>query len=154
MEVVKNMKAAYEDITKRLGSPLWYDEHGVPRYEAFRPRLCANIYAVEALFLEISCQDCGKRFGVAMTWTHWGSWASWTEVIEERGQLPHYGDPPRHDCVGDTMNCIDERVLEFWQRGKGALGGWRRVKRLEVSAKEAEALAIQMKSKKREAGAK
>ena len=25
-----------------------------------------------------------------------------------------YGDPPVHGCVGDTMNAIPVRVLEFW----------------------------------------
>jgi hypothetical protein len=26
----------------------------------------------------------------------------------------HYGDPPAHGCVGDTMNCYDLRIVEFW----------------------------------------
>jgi hypothetical protein len=28
----------------------------------------------------------------------------------------HFGDPPRHDCVGDTMNSDLVQILEFWSR--------------------------------------
>lgn len=28
----------------------------------------------------------------------------------------HYGDPPSHGCVGDTENCYDLRVVEFWEK--------------------------------------
>lgn len=33
------MKASYDDIISRLGRPLWWDEHGVPRYDKFQPEL-------------------------------------------------------------------------------------------------------------------
>jgi hypothetical protein len=53
----------------------------------------------------------------------------------------HYGDPPRHEhgqgridiggtCAGDTMNCWDLKVMEFWTREK--THSWRRVPELEI----------------------
>lgn len=49
----------------------------------------------------------------------------------------HYGDPPRHDhhddCpAGDTMNCIDLRVIEYWTR-KNEARDWCRVAELEIA---------------------
>jgi len=41
----------------------------------------------------------------------------------------HYGDPPRHGCVGDTMNCDDLEVLEVWHRP--AFGDFERHPELE-----------------------
>lgn len=35
----------------------------------------------------------------------------------------HYGDPPAHDCVGDTMNSEPVRILEFWQVNPDLNGG-------------------------------
>lgn len=55
----------------------------------------------------------------------------------------HYGDPPRHDdttgpeChAGDTMNCYDLRVLEYWTNDPVepdvvATSEWRRIAELE-----------------------
>lgn len=100
-------------------APPWFDEHAVPRYVPFHPDHCANIYAREVVLLEIACQDCHKRYTVAMTWDSMDC-AYGRARLSERvadGSL-HYGDPPNacgDDCMaGASMNCIDLRVLEFW----------------------------------------
>jgi hypothetical protein len=117
------MLSSYRDILSRIvEEPKWWDQNGVPRYDKFEPRLCPSIYTHQVVLLEIACQDCGGTFEVEM---HAGVW-------EERGFIPkqlHYGDPPRHDCVGDTMNCEDLEVLEAW--GKDGMGDWVRHPELE-----------------------
>jgi hypothetical protein len=138
----------YHDITSRLGAPLWYDECGVPRYDPFEPRLCNNIYADEAVLLWVACQQCERRFPVAMSM----AWMERVQTAMKRGDdvglimadpnyslagliglgAIHYGDPPCHGCVGDTMNCDDLRVLEYWHRGKGTDYEWARDSSEEV----------------------
>ena len=48
----------------------------------------------------------------------------WFQVFAKNGILSsfetwaynyHYGDPPRHGCVGDSMNCIDVHIVEAWE---------------------------------------
>jgi hypothetical protein len=109
------MWPTYDDIIERAGSPDWYWKHGMPRYGPFTPRSC-GIYDRRIAYLEIACQDCGQRFNVAIS----------TSPLQPEGtrHLPtadsirgfHYGDPPRHGCIGDTMNVDTLRVIEFWQR--------------------------------------
>ncbi len=118
------MKAEYEDITKRIQElPLWWDSDGVPRYDSFIPDMCPDIYADEVLLIEISCQSCNQRFHVEQ---HWSIMSVIAKNIprpsdymkgEDKGELSriHYGDPPRHGCIGDTMNCWDLRVVQFWR---------------------------------------
>lgn len=125
------MIRTYEDITKRLGAPLWYDDQGVPRYDAFEPRMC-GIYAAAIAFLEIQCQTCEARFKVASEWTlldgarlreprvvpkvpH--ALSEDTDPWDAIGDF-HYGDPPQHDgCpAGGTMNSVPIRVIEYWER--------------------------------------
>ena len=125
------MLASYDDIRQKIKEdPQWYDENGVPRYSKFSPELCPDIYADEVVLLEIACQDCERRFLVEM---HWGQHLKifdrhheslsnqlrrWLKQ-KKRGWTPiHYGDPPHHNCVGDTMNCYDLKIIEFWRRGK------------------------------------
>ena len=104
------MLASYEDIRKRIPEePTWYDQNGVPRYGDFTPKDHHNIYSNHVALLLIHCQDCGEKFKVAMGDGIWNS----------RDFIPknlHYGDPPRHNCVGDTMNCDDIAVLEVWAK--------------------------------------
>ncbi len=115
------MKASYEDIIRRIKeSPLWWDSDGVPRYDSFTPRMCPNIYAEEILLIEIACQFCNARFRVEQHWSKMV--ALWTykrkiPKFSDQGELSriHYGDPPIHDCIGDTMNCWNLRVIQFWR---------------------------------------
>jgi hypothetical protein len=124
----------YGDIIDRIEEePIWYDQNGVPRYEKFKPDLAPNIYADEVILLEIACQDCGRKFLVEMNWEHTDLYLlrhsipnpSFSEVMrgwlktdkkEESWPPVHYGDPPSHGCVGDTMNVYDLRILEFWRK--------------------------------------
>lgn len=140
------MLARYEDIRAKIKErPKWYDDNGVPRYSAFSPELCPDIYADEVILLEISCQDCGRRFLVEMSWSihrkvmdrHSENFTNrirmWLKK-EKKDWCPiHYGDPPPHKCVGDTMNCSDLRIVEFWKRAKF---DWKRLKKFEIELEE------------------
>jgi len=147
------MNASYEDIRKRIKEePLWFDTNGVPRYDEFHPNRCPNIYANEVVLLEIACQRCGVRVKVEMNWDNFKRQLmgepvpSFTERVrkfrEERTKFSpvHYGDPPFHGCVGDTMNCIDLRVLQFWKRSKSAKSffRWMRIKNYEIGLEKEE----------------
>jgi hypothetical protein len=100
----------YEDILALTDKqPQWYDVNGVPRFAPFHPRLAPNIYARHCFLLLIACQKCGRKFEVQMH----------VFLFERTLKHPkhlHYGDPPCHGCVGDTMNCDDLAVLEAWYR--------------------------------------
>jgi len=130
------MNQEYYDIISRLGPPLWWDEHSVPRYDPFDPGLCNNIYASEACLLEIGCQSCDERFLVAMSWSIYDEMLHGLHALSlkiERG-LIHWGDPPYHyDLAGSTENCIDLRVVEFWKRDRG---DWYRVPELEIELED------------------
>lgn len=126
----------FADIRSRITEePTWYDGQGTPRYGPFHPE-DLGVYDDCALLAEIACQDCGRRFLVGEgsspmdrvrrdaeykgatsenppdhpgPWTfHAGIFLTWwTEKF-------HYGDPPRHGCVGDTMNSEPLRIVEAW----------------------------------------
>lgn len=104
----------YNDIKRMINiEPYWYDDNGVPRYEPFSPDMLPNIYAEACALMHIQCQACGMHFHTSMS-------ASWREIDNIKDTPPrkwHYGDPPAHGCVGDSMNCIDVEVLEAWLRG-------------------------------------
>jgi hypothetical protein len=129
----------YRDIIDKCGRPLWWDEYAVPRYCAFAPDQCANIYADEVAYLEIACQNCGAQFSVAMSSSQLDRilratipGAIMPTLASEIEDITiHYGDPPNAGCclAGPTMNCIDRRVLEFWRQNK--LHEWERVAGLE-----------------------
>lgn len=113
----------YRDILDRVNDePTWYDSNGVPRFGKFEPGMCPNIYSSHVGLFLIACQDCGKRFRVEMH----------ADIFDQRISFPpakwHYGDPPIHGCVGDTMNCDDLAVLEFWTKVKF---DWKRNKKYE-----------------------
>ena len=119
------MKENYEDILSRITEvPKWFDQNGVPRYDEFHPRYCPNIYASRVILLKIACQACGKLFNVEM---HYSDWYTGANLVHPSRW--HYGDPPIHDCVGDSMNCEDIEVLQVWARD--ALSDWVRCPHLE-----------------------
>jgi len=116
------MHEGYPDIRERIDEePSWYDANGTPRYGEFTPERCPDIYAHTVVLLQIECQACGRRFKVEM---HAGVF----EHIEHPQEL-HYGDPPAHGCVGDSMNCLDLKVLEVWHTNR--IEGWTRHTELE-----------------------
>jgi len=148
------MLADYSDIRSRIkDEPLWWDSDGVPRYDRFTTDLCPNIYAHEIILMEISCQDCRQRFLVEMNWDimatvfnnprrHSERFSTvvhkWLKAKDKDRWPPfHYGDPPRHGCVGDTMNCYDLRIVEFWKR-KEKGWGWERVTKYEIELEKEE----------------
>lgn len=135
------MLADYKDIKDRIKDPiLWFDCNGVPRYDDFKPDLSPNIYAEEVCLLKIRCQNCRQEFLVEMNWSkanlifneHSTSLSEWIK----RGTI-HYGDPPRHDDhAGETMNCDDIEVVEFWSQSSD---NWEWVRKKELEIKLADA---------------
>lgn len=123
----------YGDILERIAEPpSWWDENGTPRYGEFSPCSSPNIYADQVVLLQIRCQECGDQFRVEMNCGAMDR-AYKRPTLEERvrdGSI-HYGDPPAHGCIGDTMNSIPERVLEFWSQ-PDPLKDWTRAANLEV----------------------
>lgn len=119
------MKAAYEDIKEKIKQePIWYDTHGVPRYKLFHPKFSPNIYATECCLVKIRCQYCEQEFLVELN-------ASDDNLKRLMKQNDLYcGDPPRHDCVGDTMTCDEINIVEFWERNGKC--DWKRNKKYEV----------------------
>ena len=117
------MLPSYDDIRSRIAEPsLWYDRHGVPRYEPFKPQML-GVYDDFAVLAEIECQRCSRRFLVGGGWTRFDVFA---DPIVERtltGLVASfdYGDPPRHGgdagrCAGETMSSDVVRVVETWER--------------------------------------
>lgn len=115
------MLADYDDIKKLINQePLWYDANGVPRYAAFDPEMCPNIYSDYVVLFEIECQRCGKRFKVEEhepTFLMPYDKGKFHTIVENK-ELG-YGDPPRHDCSGDTMTSEPLYILEVWRRWLG-----------------------------------
>lgn len=113
------MNPSYQDILDATDIlPVWWDGNGTPRFAAFHPNM-QGIYDHYALLAEIACQNCSKRFLVAEGWTSHYVWTGgdFGKIVEDY----HYGDPPQHGCIGDTMNCIDLRIVEAWTRGRDGL---------------------------------
>jgi hypothetical protein len=137
----------FNDITSRIVEvPTWYDQNGTPRYGKFTPDDVPNIYATEALLMNIKCQDCGTPFMVALSFCMMDKLYnpraySYEEDIktfmkdrDHRWFPAHYGDPPSHGCVGDTMNCIDVAIVEFWKKDKFV---WVRKPEYEIKGEDA-----------------
>lgn len=157
------MRRSYSDITSRLGTPLWYDYNGAPRYEEFHPDLC-GVYDSYVAYLEVACQSCGKKFLVTSEVDTIDSKKGnfylpipppsdeeerkVKEVVEKLDDDKvspwhqigsfHYGDPPSHDdCLtGSTMNAIPMRIVEFWERVSSF--DWKRNKKYEFTLSKVE----------------
>src|SRR5438128_81638 len=100
------MHQHYEDILSRIPEPpQWFDDYGVPRYCKFKPNRLANIYSTECALAEISCQQCGHRFLVAITPERVRDLLKASSERPQRkladlilrGEI-HYGDPPNIRC--------------------------------------------------------
>ena len=121
------MHQAYEDITSRISEePRWYDENGVPRYAAFHPTYCPDIYANQVVLLRIACAGAGCRREFDVEMHNDGPLCPFLTR-----EMIHYGDPPAHHCPygGDTMNCDDIAIIECWHRPSA--GEWERHRELE-----------------------
>ena len=114
------MNLCYHDILSKIGEePQWFDERAVPRFVAFSPDECADIYADEVALAEIRCQGCGRPFRVAFSLSvvsKINAAVQTTLADEIRAKELHYGDPPNIECcpAGPTMNSEPVRVLEYW----------------------------------------
>ena len=94
------MYSDYSDIIDRLGVPLWYDEHGTPRYEPFHPRW-ADPYMDYVALLDVECQWCGRHMQVASTIRMLHARIArreceWAPELPHDGRIGHfhYGDVP------------------------------------------------------------
>ena len=118
------VNARFDDITSRIEEePQWWDSNGTPRYGKFKPDACPCIYSDTVVLLRISCQYCGEEFLVEMH-----------RIYIDDNFVPkklHYGDPPAHGCVGDTMNCNDIEVVKVYDRKYP--GKWKRERNFEGS---------------------
>jgi hypothetical protein len=129
----------YRDITSRIPDPpIWYDEHGVPRYDQFSPRML-GVYDSHAALYEIACQACDRRILVGVGRTGHEYIQTDTDIVlrhnslDELLQGSQFADPPRHDCVGDTMICNDIRIVEAWTKEDLK---WVRHPELEISLQD------------------
>jgi hypothetical protein len=110
----------YADIRSKIAEqPQWFDENAVPRYCAFTPEEVSNIYASEAVLVEIGCQGCRRAFQVAFSLDRMQAQVSGNSSLADaiRERSLHYGDPPNVRCCdsGPTMNSEPRRVLEYWR---------------------------------------
>lgn len=129
------MHQRYDDILDRIGeAPQWFDENAVPRFKAFAPDACADIYACEAVLALITCQDCGHPFKVAFSHSRLRQALRNDRSLAEdiREKTLHFGDPPNIGCcaAGPTMNSEPRRVLEYWYQDDRFQ--WSRAAELEV----------------------
>jgi hypothetical protein len=125
------MKPYYEDILTRITSnPIWWDEHGVPRYNEFAP-VCMDIYACENVLLLIRCQHCGRQFQVGLS-ADWNAEISLAQLIE-KGTIS-YGDPPQVKCclAGASTNSESIKVLQYWAKDADTNWCWLRLSEFEV----------------------
>lgn len=124
------MYPLYRDIKERLGKPVWYDRHGVPRYSEINPSDAAEIYCDCVVQLRVRCQDCGKVFNCVTAASkcnlNFSNPVTWFEEFQS-DPLKHsagWGDAPWHDadgdecgfesqCAGTTMR-TDWNVVTWW----------------------------------------
>lgn len=135
------MRSNWSDVRARIPEePTWYDVFGVPRYGEPNERLlpfmvrirCQNCEAIfrvclvdevyYGLYGELirldHCPPCPHDPEERHVRFNSGSLMEITGFRPEQMKakpLPpdwHYGDPPAHDCVGDTMNSIPEYAWE------------------------------------------
>lgn len=132
----------YSDIRRRLGEPLWFDDHGVPRYDEFHPNMC-DVYADYVALLEIECVGCKQHFLVSAALSkgkHYMRQAlenipaeQVREIVlpsaESSGDFD-FGDAPRHStqwiCIGEVASCNIVAVREFWRRDLEDVLDWQR----------------------------
>lgn len=130
------MNNEFDDITSRIAeAPSWYDDNGTPRYGAFTPRALPNIYASEAVLLEVACQGCKELFSVGMGWTNYGFDPDDLSMRQQiKDKMLHYGDPPNTRCcpAGPTMNSEPRRVLEYWHKSRDTGYEWKRDETMEI----------------------
>ncbi len=109
----------YQDITTKLGEPIWYDEYKVPRYCEFSPQQIAEIYANEVALVLTQCDHCHKQFKIAYS----------SDLLESISAPFNYlknhitkndmqcGLPPNDTCFEIAFPnglAMPIKVLEYW----------------------------------------
>lgn len=125
------MTRLYEDLTSRLGEPLWYDDQAVPRYDPFTPDQC-GIYDDWVMLQVVSCQSCDREFECATSSSRLALRVKTWDVADAMRNLYGWGDAPWHtidgsQCAGTTMTSDVGSVLELWHLGHGERLKWGRV---------------------------
>ena len=131
------MRTNYTDIiAASVYNPKWYDEAGVPRFCEFNPYKLANMKINECCLMEIACQNCDRRFVVAIS-CNIADQFGYHIAVRIRHKLKgnnilHYGDPPNIGCcdIGHTMTSIVKRVVEYYTSKNDI--DWIREKHFEV----------------------
>lgn len=124
------MLPKYEDILALTDAkPSWWDEHGVPRFAPFHPRLL-GVHDEIGLLVILECAECGARLPVGVGYPLYDPDEGYKMTAGERIAGFFRDDPPRHGCpgAGETMtaNLVGvEQVWEFFQ------GAWVRLPVLE-----------------------
>lgn len=140
------MNRSYEDLLSLTQEPpSFFQKDGVPRWAAFQPGVSTDVYADEAVTLEISCQACDARFHVLMERRSRNEAKTLADRILD-GSI-HYGDPPNVGCClsGASMNTEPVRVLGYWARETWE---WKREPSLEIAFRRHEdSLTDEMREK-------
>jgi hypothetical protein len=110
---IEQLYISYDDILNRISErPTWWD-NGIPRYGKFHP---ANlgIYCNVGLLVHTECQMCGLRFdcGTGVRYSPQDFWDRMDINPYEIG----LGDPPNHNCYGDSMSAWTIQIIECWER--------------------------------------
>lgn len=131
------MNCHYSEILAKMGEPIWWDEHAVPRFIPFSPDLVANIYAEEVALVLIECQSCQHPFKVVFSSADMDRVFNpeakpLSESLSKEDGCLDYGDPPCIFCCpsGPTMSSTPKKVLEFWRHDVKEFK-WVRVPELE-----------------------
>lgn len=134
------MHRHYADLLALTSEPpKWWDDNAVPRWCEFSPH-ALGVYIDQAALIEIKCQACERPMLVAASWGRTdatigairrgedvSSIKSLADFAESRDL--RWGDPPNHNCGGDSMSSEPVRVVEFWDRISWE---WERRPELEV----------------------
>ena len=132
------MFRSYQDIIAKAGEPIWYDQNGVPRYVPFHPRDGVGVYVNHAAYMKIACQACKREFYVASEFGDDSLDFGNQPMLPQNPTLPidscwdavgsfHYGDPPCHGCIGDSMNSVPLEIIQFWFRDLKNFKDWERI---------------------------
>jgi hypothetical protein len=81
---------------------------------------------------------CARDFHVAL-WHKPVGELSYTGLLNTRREIGLVGDPPSHNCGGDSETANEIAVLEFWRRLTAPGTPWERVPDLERSLEESDA---------------
>jgi len=117
------MYPVYRDIREKLGTPMWHDSNGVPRYAEFHPKYL-GVYDYYAAHFLVQCQSCLQTFPCATGSQNYRFHNNEVVMIDDifafLEQYVSWGDAPWHDddsqCAGTTMSSSVVKLLSVWER--------------------------------------